>query len=56
MWFFLDDELGVARGTGAELGGQRNGLVEAVGVRALRAAEEGCISLITSMVVRTMLL
>ena len=39
--FFLDDELGVARNAGAELGGQRNGFVKAVGVQALRAAEHG---------------
>ena len=37
--FFLDDELGVARNAGAELGGQRDRLVEAVGVQRLRAAE-----------------
>jgi hypothetical protein len=36
---FLDDQLRVARDAGAELGGQRDGLVEAVGVQALRAAE-----------------
>ena len=38
---FLDDELRVARDAGGELGGQRNGFVEAVGVQALRAAEDG---------------
>ena len=37
--FFLDDELGVARNARAELGGQRDGLVKAVGVQALRAAK-----------------
>jgi hypothetical protein len=36
---FLDDQLRVARDAGAELGGQRDGFVEAVGVQALRAAE-----------------
>ena len=37
----LQDELGVARDAGRELGGQRDRLVEAVGVQALGAAEHG---------------
>ena len=37
MGFFLNDQLCVARYAGAELGGQGNGFVKAVGVQRLRA-------------------
>ena len=40
--FFLNDELRVARDARAELGGQCNRLVKAVGVQTLRAAKHRC--------------
>jgi len=51
--FLLDDELRVARNARGELGGQRDGLVERIGVQRLGAADTAAI---VSMVVRTTLL